>query len=83
MLGLINIVAGKRVVPELVQDEATPRNMADALAVLLTDRDHYQNVRTQLAGVRAQLGEKGASARVAAVVIEFIRGGSRSSHGNI
>jgi lipid-A-disaccharide synthase len=82
-IGLINIVAGKRIVPELIQDQATPRNMADALAVLLTDRDHYQNVQTQLAGIRAQLGEKGASARVAAVVIEFIRGGSRSSHGNI
>jgi len=82
-IGLVNIVAGKRVVAELVQHEATPRNMADALTVLLTDKDYYQNVRTQLGGIRAQLGEKGASARVAGVVLEFIRNGSRSSHGNI
>lgn len=82
-IGLVNIVAGKRVVPELVQHDATPQNMADALAALLGDREYYQNVRLQLGNIRSQLGETGANARVAAIVLDFIRGGLGASHGNI
>ncbi len=82
-IGLVNIVAGKRVVPELVQHKATSRNMAEALSDLLTDRDHYQNVRAQLGDIRAKLGEKGATARVAAIVLDFIRDSSRTCNGNI
>jgi lipid-A-disaccharide synthase len=82
-IGLINIVAGKRVVPELVQHEATPQNMADALTALLNDPEYYQNIRTQLAGIRSQLGEAGANARVASVVLEFLRGSFGAPHGNI
>jgi lipid-A-disaccharide synthase len=73
-IGLVNIVAGKRVVPELVQHDSTPQNMADAMAKLLGDPAFYQQVRTQLAGIRSRLGEKGASARVASVVLEFLQG---------
>ncbi len=73
-IGLVNIVAGRRVVPELVQHDSTPQNMADAMAKLLGDPAYYQQVRTQLAGIRLRLGEKGASARVASVVLEFLQG---------
>jgi len=73
-IGLVNIVAGKRVVPELVQHDSTPQNMADAMARLLDDPSHYQQVRDQLTGIRSRLGEKGASARVASVVLEFLQG---------
>jgi lipid-A-disaccharide synthase len=82
-IGLVNIVAGKRVVPELVQHEATPQNMADALAALLGDREYYQNVQLQLGDIRSQLGETGANARVAAVVLDFMRDSLRATHGNI
>ncbi len=73
-IGLVNIVAGKRVVPELVQHDSTPKNMAEAMAKLLGDPAYYQQVRSQLAKIRSQLGEKGASARVASVVMEFLQG---------
>jgi lipid-A-disaccharide synthase len=73
-IGLVNIVAGKRVVPELVQHDSTPQNMADAMSRLLADPVYYQQVRTQLAGIRSRLGEKGTSSRVASVVLAFLRG---------
>ncbi len=73
-IGLVNIVAGKRLVPELVQQEATPSHMADAIAELLADPDYYQQMRNGLTGVRTRLGDAGASARAAAVVRELLKG---------
>jgi lipid-A-disaccharide synthase len=73
-IGLVNIVAGKRIVPELVQQESTPENMADALTAMLSDPAQLQRVRTDLTGVRARLGDSGASARAASVVREFLAG---------
>ncbi len=72
-IGLVNIVAGKRLVPELVQQEATPQNMADALSALIADRERYDRVKSELTGIRARLGEAGANARVAAVVLELMK----------
>ncbi len=72
-IGLVNIVAGKRIAPELVQREATPQNMADAMAVLLADQERYGKMKAELTGIRAQLGAAGANARVAAVVLEIMK----------
>ena len=72
-VGLVNIVAGKRIVPELVQKDSTPENMADAVTKMLSDPAYYKAIADDLAGVRAQLGEAGASARAAAVVMEVLR----------
>jgi lipid-A-disaccharide synthase len=73
-IGLVNIVAGERVVPELVQHESTPENMADAVMKILDDPAQYRQIRTRLAGIRAQLGEAGTSRRVASLVLEFLKG---------
>ncbi len=71
-VGLVNIVAGKRIVPELVQKDSTPKNMADAVMKMLSDPAYYKEVVDGLVCVRAQLGEAGASARAAAVVMEVL-----------
>lgn len=76
-VGLVNIVANKRLVPELVQRESTPENIADVLMNILDDPARYQQIRSQLAGVRAQLGEAGASSRAASIVLEFLKGSDR------
>jgi lipid-A-disaccharide synthase len=73
-IGLVNIVAGERVAPELIQHESTPANMANAVTRLLDDAAQYQRIRNRLAGIRAQLGEAGASRRVASLVLEFLKG---------
>jgi lipid-A-disaccharide synthase len=71
-IGLVNIVAGERVVPELVQRDATPENMTDALTKLLNDSAYYGRVQARLADIRTKLGESGTNARVAALVREFL-----------
>ena len=72
-VGLVNIVAGKRIVPELVQNDSTPKNMADAVTKMLSDPVYYSQVRAGLAEVRSRLGDAGASARAASVVMELLK----------
>ncbi len=71
-VGLVNIVAGKRVAPELLQDDATPENMAGAISGMLADPVKYRRVKNDLVRMKTQLGEGGASARAAAIVLEIL-----------
>ncbi len=72
-VGLVNIVAGKRIVPEFIQDEVTPENIAHAATRMLRDQAYYKEITDGLAGVRAKLGDAGASKRAAAVVMELLK----------
>ncbi|HTM25810.1 MAG TPA: lipid-A-disaccharide synthase [Vicinamibacterales bacterium] len=75
---MVNLVAGRRVVPELIQDAFTPAAAAaEALRVLL-DREYAARVRNDLADVRAKLGTAGASRRAAEAVIEVARTRART-----
>lgn len=69
-IGLPNIVAGDRIVPELLQDEFTPRNLAEKTAHYLTDRDAYTRMVEDLDDVRRKLGGSGASTNAARAVLE-------------
>ena len=71
-IGLVNIVAGRTVVPELIQDDVTPERIAGAIGTLLADRDKHLQVETDLKQVRALLGEGGASRRAASVARELL-----------
>ena len=71
-VGLVNIVADERLVPELIQEESTPQHMADAVARMLIDPVYYDGIREGLDRVRKRLGDAGASARAAAVVRELL-----------
>jgi lipid-A-disaccharide synthase len=64
-IGLVNVVAGREVAREFIQDEIEPSMMADALAEILTDGPRRQEVLTGLAEVRSKLGSPGAADRVA------------------
>ena len=71
MYAMANLVAGKRIVPELIQDDFTPARVAEETVVYLTDRDRYETTRQALADVCGKLGEPGASARAAAAIIQL------------
>ena len=62
--GLANVVAGREVAPELLQDEVNARRLGVELAQLL-DPDVARHVRAELGEVRGHLGEPGAAGRVA------------------
>jgi lipid-A-disaccharide synthase len=67
--GMVNLVAGRPVVPELIQAGCTPDAIAREAASLLTDRARADRMREDLADVRARLGGSGASSRAAAAVL--------------
>jgi lipid-A-disaccharide synthase len=76
-IGLVNIVAGRLLAPEFIQDALEPRAVADALAPLLNPASSER--RTMLVGldaVRASLGAPGAAERVAAMAIELANRGA-------
>ncbi|HVB30287.1 MAG TPA: lipid-A-disaccharide synthase [Gemmatimonadaceae bacterium] len=65
-IGLVNVVAGRSVAPEFVQDALQPAAVADALEPLLrTDSPERAAMLLGLADVRAALGTPGAAGRVA------------------
>lgn len=70
--GLVNLVAGKRLVTELMQTDLTgPRLAAETLALL--DKDRNDAVRQSLRDVAGRLGEPGASERAAQKVIDSLK----------
>jgi lipid-A-disaccharide synthase len=71
-VALVNLVLGRRVVPELIQGQANPERIAAEAARLLTDAEARGTMRKALAEVRGRLGEGGASGRAAGEVAEML-----------
>jgi lipid-A-disaccharide synthase len=70
-----NLVAGRRVVPELIQSDFTPGRVAAETVAFLTDRDLHARTREALRRVREKLGTRGASGRAAEAILEVARRG--------
>jgi lipid-A-disaccharide synthase len=66
--GLVNLIAGERLVTELMQNELTGERLAVELIQLL-DREHNEAARAQLREVSARLGSGGASQRAASAIL--------------
>lgn len=72
-IGLVNIVAGREVAPEFVQDAVQPERIAAALVPLLSRESPTRRAMlADLADVRRQLGEAGAASRVASMALELL-----------
>jgi lipid-A-disaccharide synthase len=74
-LGIINILAGRELVTELVQNRCSPKKLADAMVDYLNHEDKRQRLQQELAEVVATLGEGGAYDRAAEAVLKAARGG--------
>ncbi len=70
--GLPNIVAGKEVVPEFIQDDANPRALADEVLRVLSDVGYADSMKTDLQAVQKQLGTPGCSARVVEMLLALV-----------
>jgi lipid-A-disaccharide synthase len=68
-IGLVNLVAGRSVIPELIQADATAQRVCEQARRILEDQAVYDEMTRNLAQVKAQLGEPGASTRAAEVVL--------------
>ena len=75
---MANLIAGRRVVPELIQEAFTPEAVAAEALRVLSDPTHAAGVRRELTRVKGLLGEPGASRRAAEAVLEVARAGRAS-----
>ncbi len=72
MYAMVNLISGRRIVRELIQDECRAEAAADEALRLLTDRDYRAQMVRDLAAVREALGGPGASDRAAAAIAELV-----------
>jgi len=72
-IGMANLVAGRGIVPELIQYQATPLRLAAAARVLLEDPAAREAMQAGFREVRALLGAPGASARAAREILGALR----------
>jgi lipid-A-disaccharide synthase len=67
-VGLPNILAGRFVVPEFLQDDATPKNLSQALLGFLNDKDASARIRETVPEIHLQLKQNTAEKAAAAVL---------------
>jgi lipid-A-disaccharide synthase len=73
-IGLVNLVAGKGIAPELVQKDVNPKRIAEEALRILKDSVLQQNMIESLKEVRQRLGNPGAAQRAAHIVMSMLHG---------
>ncbi len=72
-IGMVNIVAGKKIIPEFIQHAAAPRRIANEVVAILKDPARLEQMKKELNKVKSSLGEPGAASRAAKIIIDFIK----------
>ncbi|HEX7535019.1 MAG TPA: lipid-A-disaccharide synthase [Syntrophales bacterium] len=71
-IGLVNIIAGKTVVPELIQFEASPEKIAAEVMDILATKERMESIKGELKKIRHMLGSHGAAETVARMTYDMI-----------
>ena len=71
-IGIVNILSGREIVPELIQSDAKPEKIAGVIKKILEDSLYGEKMKKDLLDVREKLGSPGASDRAAEAVIGLI-----------
>lgn len=71
-IGLVNIVAGKEIVPEFIQHRATVNNLASAALDILRNEEKLKTMQAELSKLKEKLGATGASRRVAERILQAV-----------
>jgi lipid-A-disaccharide synthase len=72
MIALANIVIGKKVVPELIQHDASAENITKAVRLFLEDVQFYENTKSELGIIKDKLGKFNTSEKVASIALSMI-----------
>jgi lipid-A-disaccharide synthase len=78
-IGLVNLIGQKRIVPELVQNEVTPENIAAHVLNILNDPGVLNQTISELAEAGRRLGTAGASKRTAEIALELMNSRAANS----
>jgi lipid-A-disaccharide synthase len=73
-ISLVNIVAGKEVIREFIQEQASPEALSAEIMQILDNPDYNQKICNGLTTVQTMLGTGGCSKRVAQIIVEMVRG---------
>jgi lipid-A-disaccharide synthase len=71
-IGLVNLIAGKEIVPELIQREASPNRIANLVIKMLSDPSGLKTLVKELLSIRKKLGGPGASERVSDIAFRML-----------
>jgi len=71
-IGMVNIVAQKKIIPEFIQFQARPKKIADAVLEILKNPSRIWQMQKDLSHIKSLLGEKGASLRAARIIVNFL-----------
>ena len=71
-IGIVNLIARKALVPELIQNRVTAINIANEVSLMLNNPDALRRLRNDLLGIRSCLGSSGAGFRVAEIACKLI-----------
>lgn len=72
-IGLPNIIMGRRIMPELWQDDVTADRIAETIVPMLTDTARHDALQKAMADVRSTMGSAGAVQRIAETILEFAK----------
>ncbi|MBI1747938.1 MAG: lipid-A-disaccharide synthase [Acidobacteria bacterium] len=70
--GLVNLIAGRRVVPELLQKDASPRKMAEYAMRWLSNPGETSQIRKELRSLKERLGPGNAAQEAARIVMNYL-----------
>jgi lipid-A-disaccharide synthase len=71
-IGIVNLIVQKELLPELIQDEASPEAISETVVCLVNEPEKLRRMKEELLGVRNLLGGPGASDRVASIAGRII-----------
>ncbi len=71
-IGLPNIVAGERIVPECIQNDVTGERLSAEIASFLESKERYETANRRLVALRGRLGGKKPSEEVAGIIRDII-----------
>lgn len=72
-IGMVNIVAGKKIVPEFIQFAALPKKISAEIIRLLNDQQLAGQMRSNLKVVKESLGQPGAADRAAKLILDYLK----------
>jgi len=72
-IGMVNLIAGERLMPELIQRDVNPERIVAETRILLDDAKMRTGITDKLAKLRRRLGTPGAAERVAELAFSIMR----------
>jgi len=71
-IGMVNVVAEEKIVPELIQGQCNARAIAATSLKYLDNSEYYNDIKNRLSRIKSKLGETGAAQRAARAAIELM-----------